>query len=99
MDWLLAQHERYGFPHHEVGFTRESLAQVLRNLFTDIRIVKGRMVNIDPNPTLKARIAYQLRPFVIYIITKVLTMIGEGASDVWWDCRSIIAIVKNNTNC
>ena len=98
MDWLLAQHERYMDFTHEVGFTRESLAQVLRNLFTDIRVVKGRMVNIDPNLTLKARIAYQLRPFVIYIITKVLTIIGEGASDVWWDCRSIIAIVKNNTN-
>ena len=42
MDWLFAGHERYMDYTHEVGFTRESLSQVMGAVFgsVDIRLVE-----------------------------------------------------------
>ncbi len=36
MDWLFASHERYMDFTHEAGFTKESLAQVMRNVFQNV---------------------------------------------------------------
>jgi hypothetical protein len=38
MDWLFAFHERYMDFTHEVGFTKESLLQVMREVFDDVSI-------------------------------------------------------------
>ena len=38
MDWIWASHERYMDFTHEVGFTRESLGQVMRNVFVDVQV-------------------------------------------------------------
>jgi len=89
MDWLFASHERYMDYTHETGFTRESIAQVLRNVFVDVSVNKS-------NPVFSYRgflskIIYFLRPIVFYVIHIILIIIGEGASDVWWSNRSIIA--------
>ena len=37
MDWIWASHERYMDFTHEVGFTKESLRQIMRNFFDDYR--------------------------------------------------------------
>ena len=36
MDWLFATHERYMDFTHEVGFTKESLGQVCRSVFSKV---------------------------------------------------------------
>ncbi|MDW7709335.1 MAG: class I SAM-dependent methyltransferase [Deferrisomatales bacterium] len=39
MDWLFSPHERYMDFTHEVGFTQESLSQVMRNVFDRVEVV------------------------------------------------------------
>jgi 2-polyprenyl-3-methyl-5-hydroxy-6-metoxy-1,4-benzoquinol methylase len=95
MDWLFAAHERYMDFTHETGFTRDSLAQVMRNVFDDVRLVPSKPV---VERGLKTRIAASLRPAVISLAGIFLRIIGEGASDVWWHNRSIIATGRNSSN-
>lgn len=38
MDWIWASHERYMDFTHEIGFTKESLRQVMRNFFDNVNI-------------------------------------------------------------
>jgi len=91
MDWLLAHHERYMDFTHEVGFTREALAQVMRNVFTNVAVFRAAPV---VGPGLKTKLAAILRPALIAIVGGGLRILGEGASEIWWDSRSIIGIAK-----
>lgn len=93
MDWLLAQHERYMDFTHEVGFTRESLAQVMRQVFSSVHVEKGKPVM---GPGFKSRLELQLRAVLVRSLNLVFRLIGEGASDTWWDSRSIIGVAKND---
>ena len=93
MDWLFAQHERYMDFTHEVGFTRESLAQVMRQVFSSVHIERGKPV---VGAGLKARLELRLRAVLVRSLNLVFRVIGEGASDTWWDSRSIIGIAKND---
>lgn len=93
MDWLFAQHERYMDFTHEVGFTRESLAQVMRQVFSSVHIERGKPVM---GSGLKSRIELQLRAMLVRSLNLVFRLIGEGASDTWWDSRSIIGIAQND---
>ena len=93
MDWLFAQHERYMDFTHEVGFTRESLAQVMRQVFSSVYIEKGKPVM---GSGLKSRFELRLRAILVLFLNLVFRLIGEGASDTWWDSRSIIGIAKND---
>ncbi len=87
MDWLFATHERYMDFTHETGFTKETLAQVMRNVFDGVRIIKSTPV---VEPGLKMKIGALLRPALISLAGVLLKIIGEGAGDVWWHNRSII---------
>lgn len=87
MDWLMAQHERYMDFTHEVGFTRESLAQVMRNVFRDVQVMKAR-------PVVESRRLDLVRPFVLRCMNWLFRILGEGSSELWWDCRSIIAVAR-----
>ena len=89
MDWLFASHERYMDYTHETGFTRESIAQILRNVFVDVSVYKGNAVLSYRG--ILSKMKYYLRPIILSIIHIILIIIGEGASDVWWSNRSIIA--------
>ena len=91
MDWLFAQHERYMDFTHEVGFTRESLGQVLRNAFPTANVYSGVALSHD---SLKHRIAWKFRPLFIRLINYLFSMVGEGANDVWWYSRSIIGVAQ-----
>lgn len=93
MDWLFAQHERYMDFTHEVGFTRESLAQVMRQVFKEVNVHKGRPAM---PPGFKSQIEVQLRHILVFALSLVFRLVGEGASDSWWDSRSIIGIGKND---
>jgi 2-polyprenyl-3-methyl-5-hydroxy-6-metoxy-1,4-benzoquinol methylase len=91
MDWLLAHHERYMDFTHEVGFTREALAQVMRNVFTNVAVFRAAPV---VGRGLKTKLAAIIRPALIAIVGGGLRILGEGASEIWWDSRSIIGIAK-----
>ena len=94
MDWLAANHERYMDFTHEAGFTRESLAQVMSNVFDSISI---RASKDPPDPGLKGFSIRVIRPAVITFGRILLRIIGEGASEVWWHSRSIIAVGLKGT--
>jgi 2-polyprenyl-3-methyl-5-hydroxy-6-metoxy-1,4-benzoquinol methylase len=87
MDWIFGQHERYMDFTHEVGFTRESLAQVMRQVFAEVRVQKAK-------PAMLGSVERVARCFVIFWMQIALRIIGEGASDTWWDSRAIIGIGK-----
>lgn len=94
MDWLFAAHERYMDFTHEAGFTRESLAQVLRNVFDHVHVTPSTPV---VESGLKTKLGALLRPALISLAGVLLKIVGEGASDVWWHSRSIIATGRNNS--
>lgn len=88
MDWLMATHERYMDFTHETGFTRESLAQVMRDVFSNVTV---RPCRAPVEPGLKQMVIRLMRPGFILAGKIFLRVIGEGASDTWWYCRSIMA--------
>lgn len=94
MDWLFASHERYMDFTHEAGFTRESLAQVMRNVFDSVHVVHSTPV---VERGLKTKLGALLRPALISLASVLLRIISEGASDVWWHSRSIIATGRNTS--
>jgi 2-polyprenyl-3-methyl-5-hydroxy-6-metoxy-1,4-benzoquinol methylase len=89
MDWILGQHERYMDFTHEVGFTRESLAQVMRQVFAEVKVEKAR-------PAMLRSMEKVARRFVIFWLQIVLRIIGEGASDTWWDARAIVGVGRKS---
>lgn len=93
MDWLFASHERYMDFTHEAGFTKESLAQVMRNIFDDVQVIKSTPVT---ERGLKTKVGAFLRPVLIGIIGVALKIVGEGAADVWWHSRGIIATGRSS---
>jgi len=94
MDWLFASHERYMDFTHEAGFTKESLAQVMRNVFQNVVVNKSSPV---VERGIKTRVGALLRPVLISFVDVLLRIVGEGASDVWWHSRGIIGTGRNTT--
>lgn len=87
MDWLLATHERYMDLTHEVGFTQESLSSLLRLAFDEISVAGSKIAR----PTRAQRL---LREPVIRLIRFGLYVLGEGANEVLFSSRSLLAIAK-----
>lgn len=94
MDWLFASHERYMDFTHETGFTKETLAQVMRNVFDSVQIIKSTPV---VERGVKMKMGALLRPALISLVGVLLKIIGEGAGDVWWHNRSIIGTGRNGS--
>lgn len=88
MDWLLAAHERYMDLTHEVGFTPESLKTLLSLFFNDNKIWGSRT-------TIKG-LKKLVRSLTLCIFKMFLRALGEGASTVKYDSRSIISVSKRN---
>ena len=87
MDWLLAPHERYMDLTHEVGFTPESLASLLNLCFDNVHIELSRIAS--------TRRAQRLaRSLVVKLLGRLLYVLGEGASDLAFASRSLIAIAR-----
>jgi 2-polyprenyl-3-methyl-5-hydroxy-6-metoxy-1,4-benzoquinol methylase len=85
MDWVLGLHERYMDLTHELGFTRQSLASLLDIVFEAVDI-RGSVL---ANPTRTQR--WFRRP-LLAVLRRLLYIVGEGASDVLFESRSIIAV-------
>lgn len=89
MDWFFASHERYLDFTHEVGFTAESLRQVMQTSFKHIEIHDVDNINNGVISDIKKNIAR----YVLGIL--FMWADSEGASNSIWS-RSIIAVGKND---
>jgi 2-polyprenyl-3-methyl-5-hydroxy-6-metoxy-1,4-benzoquinol methylase len=88
MDWLFASHERYMDFTHEIGFTKESLGQIMRSLFLSVQVIEAD--NIFDSSLLAAL----KRKTGRFILKKLLTWADpEGGINPIWE-RSIIGIGK-----
>ena len=87
MDWLMASHERYMDMTHENGFTRESLSTLLALGFDEVVVTGSKLAA----PTRSQRL---LRPIVLRMVSRMLYLVGEGASDVLFSSRSLIAVAQ-----
>ena len=88
MDWLMASHERYMDLTHEVGFTRESLATLLSLIFRDVKVVGSRIAG----PTRSQR---WFRRGLIALLRRAFYVLGEGASDMLFESRSLVATARS----
>jgi SAM-dependent methyltransferase len=91
MDWLLASHERYMDVTHHMGYTRESIRQMC-HMYFDAVDVQG---SVEPTPSIAAWIRVKcIKPLLVRCLRFVFRIMGEGAANVLFDTRSIIAIGK-----
>lgn len=95
MDWFIASHERYMDFTHEVGFTRESLRQLLSLYYNDVDINKIEEGYFTFSGMIRVKL---LKPIVKGVLKVVFGIMGEGASDTWWGNRNILGIAKNFKN-
>jgi 2-polyprenyl-3-methyl-5-hydroxy-6-metoxy-1,4-benzoquinol methylase len=86
MDWLFASHERYMDFTHEVGFTKESLRQIMNTVFTNVTINPAdNILPLGPIGNAKKRIAR-------FILQKLFSWADpQGADNSIWE-RSIIGV-------
>jgi 2-polyprenyl-3-methyl-5-hydroxy-6-metoxy-1,4-benzoquinol methylase len=93
MDWLLSNHERYMDLTHTVGFTRESLGQICRLYFKDVKIIP--VIYDFPEHSLSSKLKfYLMRPLFVWMIRNMFRILGSGLQDCWFDSREILAICE-----
>ncbi|MFN8006074.1 MAG: class I SAM-dependent methyltransferase [Terriglobia bacterium] len=93
MDWLYSSHERFMDLTHEVGFTPQSLGQLLRLHFHQVEI---RKVSYLFPKNWKQRLLWgPFRKLYLSGLRFHLKVMGEGASELWFDCREILGIGRN----
>jgi trans-aconitate methyltransferase len=81
MDWILSGHERYMDFTHEVGFTRESLGQVMRNVFSEVRVKRGKAVR---PAAFKHSFANKVCELVIVPgVNFLFKFLRQGEADTW----------------
>ena len=84
MDWLFAGHERYMDFTHEVGFTRESLLQVMESTFRDVVIKTVDHRTLHDRTSVRSRIGRRL-------MSRLLEWADpQGASNPIWH-RNLVA--------
>lgn len=85
MDWLFASHERYMDFTHEIGFTKESLRQVMNNVYSRVQVFPSDNITFSFLGAIKKWIAR-------HILTKLLVWADpEGGRNLIWT-RSILGI-------
>lgn len=86
MDWLFASHERYMDFTHEVGFTPESLRQVMSNVFATVAIQP-----VDSNLDSSALRGWKKRLARALLNRLLCWADSEGARTAMWE-RSLLGI-------
>lgn len=92
MDWHMATHERFMDFTHEVGYTRESLAQVLRSAFDDVTVVPVPATSLHGRVYRVARAI--LWPPMRAAINGILALAGGDGQKTLWEHRSILGVAK-----
>lgn len=87
MDWLFASHERYMDFTHETGYTKESLAQVLGQVFASADVRPVDWLPASRLGALRTRLARR-------VLGTLLTWAHPegGANPVW--ARSLVAVAR-----
>jgi SAM-dependent methyltransferase len=94
MDWFMSNHERYMDFTHEIGYTRESLGDIFR-LYFPYNQVKVYPVSYIFQDNFKRRVIFGFfRSLFIKILRFLFKLLGEGASDTWFEYREIMVVVK-----
>ncbi|MEE9926779.1 class I SAM-dependent methyltransferase [Microvirgula aerodenitrificans] len=89
MDWILSNHERYMDLTHHVGYTVDSMSQMLRLYFQSVE-VHGSM---EPVGSLMNFVRVRVvKPVLVKLMRAIFRVMGEGAANVLFECRSIIAV-------
>ncbi|HEX6308365.1 MAG TPA: class I SAM-dependent methyltransferase [Longimicrobiales bacterium] len=88
MDWLMAAHERYMDFTHEVGFTRESLGQLLRLVYGNAAVHPVR----DDGVGAARFVRPVLRTAAAGLVGLVLRALGNNAHETLWNARSILGV-------
>jgi SAM-dependent methyltransferase len=88
MDWLFASHERYMDFTHEVGFTKESLRQLMNNVFSDVRVIPADNIFL---PFFFGGIKKRVARFILQRF--LCWADGQGGTNPIWE-RSIIGFGK-----
>ncbi|MBE0448937.1 MAG: class I SAM-dependent methyltransferase [Actinobacteria bacterium] len=88
MDWLFAPHERYMDFTHEAGFTKESLRQVMNQIFTSVQIHPIESIYLS---SFRAIMKKRIARFILYRL--LLWAEPEGAANPIW-ARGIMGIGK-----
>lgn len=91
MDWVLSNHERYMDLTHHVGYTRESLSQMLR-LYFDAVEVNG---SLEPAESATSWLRVRLvKPVLVRLLRFFFRIMGEGAANILFESRSIVGVGK-----
>ena len=92
MDWILSNHERYMDFTHEISYTRESFTDIFRLYFKDVEVLPASYIFTD---TIKRKIVFGfLRKIVVKTMRFLFRVLGEEASDVWFEHREIMAVLR-----
>lgn len=95
MDWIFSNHERYMDFTHEIGYTRESLCDVFRLYFgNNLTVLPVSYIWPNKMPFVKKIIFKYIRPVILWGCKIIFKFIGEGASDVWFYHRAIMAVAR-----
>ncbi|MDW7972576.1 MAG: class I SAM-dependent methyltransferase [Thermodesulfovibrio sp.] len=94
MDWILSNHERYMDFTHEIGYTRESLGDIFRLYFKPENIEIVPVCNVFPEKIKGKLVHYIFRPLVVKFLRLIFKILGECASDVWFEYREIMIAAK-----
>lgn len=95
MDWIFSGHERYMDFTHEVGFTRESLSQVLRSVFGNAEV--NYAISSELGKGIKYMFRKIFKPFLYFIVSNMMKIIDREGAETWWNYRSIVALSKKNS--
>jgi len=85
MDWLFVGHERYMDFTHEVGYTQESLVQVMSTVFSSVQVLP-----LDNDLTRGIR-RFRTRVGRLLAGTVLKWADPEGGRGPIW-CRSLLAV-------
>lgn len=93
MDWLASNHERYMDLTHHIGYTRESMMQMLSLRFDRIDVQGTREAPTSAGSRIRIKF---VKPIAIWLIRSFLRIMGEGAANVLFESRGIIAVAAGN---
>lgn len=89
MDWIASNHERYMDLTHHIGYTRESMSQMLLLYFRTVDVKGTQEAVTSRGSSIRIKV---VKPLAVKITRAFLRILGEGAANVLFESRGIIAV-------
>jgi len=94
MDWLFSNHERYMDFTHEIGYTRESFADMFYLRFNNVEVLPED-ARYEKYSIWKQRfIDRVLYPLTIKALKLMFRILSEGMNGLWFQYRSIFCVAR-----